>query len=455
MEKLSLYWFLTIYFLSNINRLDQLEENRARDNNKTNADSTSVNNQESLSTDINSETNCDANSGSSSRSEDMEHLPSSDSNKESSANSDTLGESNSIPLSIADSATKQSPLDSEQLSDLRDVTKKDSSDIFESEASDSSQNENSNASSYDANSHTKENSDDMELVSLEDNENEVIHEIQSGKKHLMSHSQSDIDLSSEERRLELYKNRLTSRSGLQNDTSVDVNKITLPSSESFNDFHYWRQPMASLDIVDSNTSKKEFEVLDEKESFDEKPNIGDEKKTVSDLELEDEIDDQVVLASLTGMNTRTVTEGKSTESKPMNLEELDDLDVIRHDDTLNEVEVIELKPSDSLEGDGIELVVEPLTEGNSELNVEASNVDEDLNTALKEQLQLSKESSELITETEGFLEDIKSETTSDGDDLTLNKDTFSDKGKIVFTIRRECFTNPIISYFDNFFVLYF
>ena len=80
-----------------------------------------------------------------------------------------------------------------------------------------------------------------------------------------------------------------------------------------------------------------------------------------------------------------------------------------------------------MEGDGIDLVVEPLL---SESANETANVDEDLNTALKEQLQLSKESSKLINETQGFLEGVNSEKSEDEDELTLNKDTFSNKGKI-------------------------
>ena len=154
--------------------------------------------------------------------------------------------------------------------------------------------------------------------------------------------------------------------------------------------------------------------------------IGTENKSTSDFELEDEIDDQVVLASLTGMNTRKVIEEKQAESNSMNLEELDDLDVIRPDDKLNEVEVIDLKATDSLEGDGIELVVEPLLTDSSN---HSSNVDEDLNTALKEQLQLSKESSNLISETEGFLEDVKSKTLGDEDRSTSNNDKSNSKGK--------------------------
>ena len=297
-----------------------------------------------------------------------------------------------------------------------------------SDVSDTNPKEHNNSSSKDENSQTQESYDDMELVSLEDNDNEVSFDIQSGKKHFMSHSQSDIDLSSEERRLELYKNRLTSGSGQQKDSSDDVNKVSLPSSESYNDFHYWRQPMATLDIVDSTSSKKDIEVLKEDKGLKKDESTEAEGKTNSEIELDDEIDDQVVLASLTGMNTRKAAEGKQAETNSIDLEELDDLDIIRTDDKSNEVEVIEVKEADALEGDGMDLVVEPLLNDSSN---ETSNVDEDLNTALKEQLQLSKESSKLISETEGFLDSAQSEKSEDDDDEhTLSKDTFSNKGKI-------------------------
>merc|ERR1712223_500190 len=367
-------------------RLDQLEENRAKNILKTSVESTTVTDQEPSSADTKSEHESDTKSGATTCTEDGVHKESSEGES-----TDILGENNSTQLS----------------SELRDVTNKDSSDNLESEASDSNLQEHNNASSGDAYSQNKE--DDMELVSLEeDNDNEVTYDIQSGRKHFMSHSQSGIDLSSEERRLELYKNRLTS--GQPSNASEDVNKVSLPSSESFNDFHYWRQPMATLEISDSSSPTKKLEVSGDKEG-----KIGTENKSTSDFELEDEIDDQVVLASLTGMNTRKVIEEKQAESNSMNLEELDDLDVIRPDDKLNEVEVIDLKATDSLEGDGIELVVEPLLTDSSN---HSSNVDEDLNTALKEQLQLSKESSNLITETEGFLEDVKSETLGDEDNMS-------------------------------------
>merc|ERR1712223_224445 len=369
-------------------RLDQLEENRAKNIHKTSVESTTVTDQEPSSTDTKSEHESDTKSGATTCTEDGVHKE-----KSEGESTDILGENNITQLS----------------SELRDVTSKDSSDNLESEASDSNLQEHNNASSGDAYSQNQE--DDMELVSLEeDNDNEVTYDIQSGRKHFMSHSQSDIDLSSEERRLELYKNRLTS--GQPSNASEDVNKGSLPSSESFNDFHYWRQPMATLEISDSSSPTKKLEV-----SGDNEGKIGTENKSTTDFELEDEIDDQVVLASLTGMNTRKVVEEKQAESNSMNLEELDDLDVIRPDDKLNEVEVIDLKATDSLEGDGIELVVEPLL---TESSNHSSNVDEDLNTALKEQLQLSKESSNLITETEGFLEDVKSETLGDEDNISSN-----------------------------------
>ena len=398
--------FLTSLFIFHTYRLDQLEENRAKNNNKSSADAAIANNQETSVSDIKSGSNSDSDYGATSSIEDSPHLQS-----PGSTGNDILAENNSPELS----------------SEIRDVENKDSSDKLESDGSDSNSQELNTSSSNEESPQTKESFDDMELVSLEDNDNEVSYDIQSGRKHFMSHSQSDIDLSSEERRLELYKNRLTKGSGQQKDSSEEANKGSLTSSESYNDFHYWRQPMATLDIVESNSLKKGVEPSSDGQCPKKDGETGVENKMNSELELDDEIDDQVVLASLTGMNTRKTNEGKQAESNPIDLEELDDLDVIRADDKLNEVEVIELKAADALEGDGIDLVVEPLL---SESANETVNVDEDLNTALKEQLQLSKDSSKLINETQGFLEGVNSEKSEDEDELTLNKDTFSNEGKI-------------------------
>ena len=278
-------------------------------------------------------------------------------------------------------------------------------------------------------------SHDMELVNLEEYENtesDSQYYEQTGARQLMSHSKSDIELSSEERKAELYKYtqiQLQGKNSIKHDSSIDAFKSSISSSESYNDFHYWRQPMASLDIEDGSAmiTVKQFKDSKIKEDCSEIKKFNVDRDDTTQFELDDEVDDQVVLASLTGMNTRSVVDERKPESKSVNLEDLDDLDEVKNDEKLNEVEIVDLKASSTLEGDGIELLADSITDP-CEDSVENSSADEDLQAALKEQLKISTQSSDLITETENFLANVKAEV-STADYRDLSDDTSSNKGK--------------------------
>merc|ERR1719412_1013580 len=126
------------------------------------------------------------------------------------------------------------------------------------------------------------------------------------------------------------------------------------------------------------------------------------------------------------MNTRSVVDERKTESKSVNLEDLDDLDEVKNDEKLNKVEIVDLKASSTLEGDGIELLANSITDP-CEDSVENSSADEDLQAALKEQLKISTQSSDLITETENFLANVKAEVSTAGECHYLTDDTSSNK----------------------------
>jgi hypothetical protein len=79
-----------------------------------------------------------------------------------------------------------------------------------------------------------------------------------------------------------------------------------------------------------------------------------------------------------------------------------------------------------LEGDGIELIADSISDS-CEDSVENSSADEDLQAALKEQLKISTQSSDLITETENFLANVKAEVSTAGEYLNLADDTSSNK----------------------------
>ena len=280
------------------------------------------------------------------------------------------------------------------------------------------------------------NLDDMELVNLEDEEHGdsiMQYEGQKELKNIMSHSKSDSDLSSEERRAELYRQRL--HSGIQNlnmnqNSTAKSNKSFMHSSESFNDFHYWREPMASLEIEDSNassTSEDRPELKINEDSALEQRSCS--IKEITETDLDDEIDDQLVLASLTGMNTRTNSDEKKLGSNsPFDLEDLDD-DIIQHDKQLDKVDMVDLKPSNTSKSEGREYKDELLTDSTKHLDVENSSTDKNSMVALSEQTDISSQSSELIAETEYFLSNVKSEIPTSQDSPIPSKGASLSKGK--------------------------
>ena len=276
---------------------------------------------------------------------------------------------------------------------------------------------------------------DMELVNLEDEEKEDLllkgeAQIES-KINILSHSKSDSDLSTEERRAELYNDRLNpvlDEQNLKTESTVNRNKPALPTSESFNDFHYWREPMVSLDIEYPNaTIGSKTQQITKTEHLAQNDEVCVIEKEITGLDLDDEIDDQIVLASLTGINTRPIVDTKKVESSSINLEDLDDSDIIKHDEKLNEVEIVDLSAPQS-DGDGIELMVEPLTESAEDLNVKEISVDDDLTSALSDQLKISSQSSQVLTETENFLSNVNTEI-STVEPFKTSDETWLDKGK--------------------------
>ena len=282
---------------------------------------------------------------------------------------------------------------------------------------------------------------DMELVNLEDDEecdqqfkSDVIKE---AKVSIMTHSKSDSDLSTEERRAEFYKieaNPVIEEHNAKADPNIFRNKLSLPTSESFNDFHYWREPMASLDIECPNAEipNKEPQALKETED-EENDEIIVIQKENTEIDLDDEIDDQVVLASLTGINSRHILDEKKTETNSIDLEDLDDLDVIKDGEKLNALEIVDLSLGNALEEDGIKLMVEPLSESDSDINAKTF-VDEELACAFNEQLEISSQRSELITETENLLPNV-SEVSTAKIPPTITCEKSTKEGKfIIFSI---------------------
>lgn len=258
--------------------------------------------------------------------------------------------------------------------------------------------------------------DDMELVSLEDEvQGDILthHESQEESKLILSHSKSESQLSSEERRAELYigkSNQFFGKYQSKKDVLVDGNIISLPSSESFNDFHYWREPLASVEIEESNDSNTiaDFEVLkttDESSKIPNKYTIEIDK--VSEMELDDEIDDQIVLASLTGMTTRSTVDEKK-ESSLTDLEDFDDFDVMKADDKLKEVEIIDLNTSNILTEDGTELLVEPLANLATKLNIEKEMNDQEADG-------ISSGQTLTLSEAENSVDDTKPVSREDND----------------------------------------
>ena len=249
--------------------------------------------------------------------------------------------------------------------------------------------------------------DDMELVSLEDEvQGDILthNESQEESKLILSHSKSESQLSSEERRAELYigkSNQFFGKYQSKKDALVDGNIISLPSSESFNDFHYWREPLASVEIEESNDGNTiaDFEVLKTTDESSKIPNrYTIEIDKGSEMELDDEIDDQIVLASLTGMTTRSTVDEKK-ESSLTDLEDFDDFDVMKADDKLKEVEIIDLNTSNILTEDGTELLVEPLANLANKLNIENKMDDQEADGIISGQTLTLSEAENSVDDT--------------------------------------------------------
>ena len=228
---------------------------------------------------------------------------------------------------------------------------------------------------------------DMELVNIENELEDGCNSSDTTKPHL-SHSKSDGDLSMEERRAQVYKDRSQQAQSIsatdsQHPTTIAGNTTCLHTSESFNDFLYWREPVATLDIGEDSTATSNPQ------------EVAGNAKVVDQLEeMEDEeIDDEIVLASLIGgVNSTRPTIGDTNKKEQIDLEDLDQ-------NVQDDVEVVVLGSVET-EEDDIELMVEPLAEAVKTTSIEGMDL---LDKALKYQTDMTSESSKLLCETDKLL----------------------------------------------------
>ena len=149
-----------------------------------------------------------------------------------------------------------------------------------------------------------------------------------------------------------------------------------------------------------------------------------------ELDLDEEIDDQIVLASLTGVNTLTTSDEKKSESNLVNLEELDYN--IPGTEELAEAEIVGLACSQVSKEDDIEIMVEPLNEVLKDTNEVAKttiNDADELSSALDDQLKITC-SSTLLAEPDKSLSNVKEDDIVSTRSATVTDMAF-DKGKSV------------------------